>query len=99
MPHYAQQLRQVRIEGVRVLDRMGELHHPCCMGFFRSPFLYVPIIVLFLAVIVLEMARSALDAVYYGSIIVALAAALGYEVRRRRRLSDRDRRSGSDPEG
>jgi hypothetical protein len=68
------------------------------MGFFRSPFLYAPIIVLFLAVIVLRMARSALDAVYYGSVIAVLAAAVSYEVLRRRRLSDRNRRSGSEPE-
>jgi hypothetical protein len=66
------------------------------MGFFRSPLLYVPIIVLFLAVIVLRMAGSALDAVYYGSIVVVLAAALGCAIRRRWKLSDRDRRSGSE---
>jgi hypothetical protein len=89
---------QVRIEEVRALDRIRELHHHCDMGFFRSPFLYVPIIAMFLAVIVLEMIRSGLDAVYYGSIIVVFAAVLGYEVLRRRRLADRDRRSGSGPE-
>ena len=69
------------------------------MGFFRSPFLYVPIIVFFVAVIVLEMAGSTLDAAYYGSVIVVITAALSYEVVCRRRLSDRDRRSGSEPEG
>jgi len=67
------------------------------MGFFRSPFLYVPVIVLFLAVIVLKMARSALDAVYYGSVIAVLATAVSLEVLRRRRLADRDPRSGSEP--
>jgi len=89
---------QVRIEGVRALDRIRELPHHCGIGFFRSPFLYVPIIAAFLAVIVLEMTRSALDAVYHGSVIVVLAAVLGYEVLRQRRLSDRDRRSDSEPE-
>ena len=88
----------VRIKGVGALDRVRELHHHCDIGFFRSPFLYVPIIAVFLSVIVLEMTRPALDAVYHGSVIVVVAAVLGYEVLRRRRLSEYDRRSGSEPE-
>ena len=66
------------------------------MGFFRSPYLYVPLLALLLAVIVLRMVTSAVDALYFGSILVVLAAGLGYEVLRRRRLSRRDRPSGSE---
>jgi hypothetical protein len=56
-----------------------------------------------LAAVVLQVARSPLDAVYHGSVIVVLAAGFGYEALRRRRLSQRDRPSDSDsdsePEG
>jgi hypothetical protein len=69
------------------------------MGFFRSPYLYVPFLVLLLAVIVLRMVTSAVDALYFGSILVVLAAGLGYEVLRRRRLSRRDRPSGPESQG
>jgi hypothetical protein len=68
------------------------------MGFFRSPYLYVPILVLLLAVLALRMVTSAVDAVYFGSVLIVLAVGLGYEVLRRRRLSRRDRPSGSEPE-
>lgn len=45
------------------LDPTDNRYHQGGMGFFRSPFLYVPIAVLLLAVIVLREAGSALDAV------------------------------------
>jgi hypothetical protein len=41
------------------------------------------------------VAGSALDAVYYGSVVV-LAAVLGYEYRLRRKLADRDRPPSSE---
>jgi hypothetical protein len=69
------------------------------MGFFRSSYLYVPFLVLLLAVIVLRMVTSAVDALYFGSILVVLAAGLGYEVLRRRRLSRRDRPPGPESQG
>jgi nitrate reductase gamma subunit len=71
--------------------------HHCGMGFFRGPFLYVPLLVLLLAFIGLRIALSARDAVYFGSSIVVLAAAGGYEVLRRRRI-DRGNRPDSEPE-
>lgn len=60
------------------------------MGFFRSPYLYVPFLVLLLAVIALRIVTSPLNAVYYGSALVLLAAGVGYETLRRRRVTRRD---------